>query len=228
MKNQKKYKAFTLIEVLISIIIIGIVMATVPIMMTAFTTSVKTNVKEEVFFAQFSLLNLISAKYFDENQTVGDNYYKDLNATGGDSELLIKRYATNEFNREGKHQYSQGYRPFSPVTFRSGSTLTVSNIGHDTGEIDESKYDDIDDYNGYGEHHFGIQSGGYDLNVTVKYIDDNATYSDVNMTVTYDYSTPKTFTNIKLITITTKLKDATIKLSYPTCNIGRSAMLSYK
>jgi len=228
MRNLKKSKAFTLIEVLISIIIIGIVMATVPIMMTAFTTSVKTNIKEEVFFAQFSLLNLISAKYFDENQTVGDNYYKDLNATGGDSELLIKQYGTNEYNREGKHQYSQGYRPFSPVIFRSGSTLTVSNIGPDIGETDESQYDDIDDYNGYSEHHSGVQSSGYDLNVSVQYIDDNATYSDVNMTVTYDYSTPKTFTNIKIITITTKLNDVTIILSYPSCNIGRSAMLSYK
>jgi len=228
MRNQKKYKAFTLIEVLISIIIIGIVMATVPIMMTAFTTSVKTNVKEEVFFAQFSLLNLISAKYFDENQTVGDNYYKDLNATGGDSELLIKKYGTNEFNREGKHQYSQGYRPFSPVIFRSGSMLTVSNLGTDTGETDESKYDDIDDYNGYSEHHTGVESRGYDLNVSVQYLDDNTSYTSTVLTFTYDYSTPKSFTNIKLITITTKLNDVTITLSYPTCNIGRSAMLSYK
>jgi len=228
MRNLKKSKAFTLIEVLISIIIIGIVMATVPIMMTAFTTSVKTNIKEEVFFAQFSLLNLISAKYFDENNTVLDNYYKDLNATNGDTELLIRQYGANEYNRIGKEQYSQGYRPFSPAIFRSGSSETVSIIGPDLNEINELNYDDIDDYNGYSEHHVGIESGGYDLNVTVKYIDDSATYSDVNMTVTYDYSTPKTFTNIKLITITTKLDDVTITLSYPTCNIGRSAMLSYK
>ncbi|NPA88353.1 prepilin-type N-terminal cleavage/methylation domain-containing protein [Caminibacter pacificus] len=228
MKSQKKFKAFTLIEVLISIIIIGIVMATIPIMMTAFTTSVKTNIKEEVFFSQFSLLNIIVAKYFDENNTVGENYYKDLNATNGDSELLINAY-TDGLYRIGKHQIEAGTKSLITPDFRSGSADTVSHIGPDANEPNETTYDDIDDYNGYGEHHAGVESQGYDLNVTVKYIPDSTNYWDTNITFTYTSGVTTTATNIKLITITTVLKDGTvIKLSYPRCNIGRSAMLSYK
>jgi len=228
MKSQKKSKAFTLIEVLISIIIVGIVMSTIPLLMTAFTTSVKSNVKEEIFFAQFSLLNLISAKYFDENNTIGDNYYKDLNATGGDSDLLIYKYSDNELNRKGKHQYSPVISTLSGVIYRSGSSDSVSKLGPDIGEDNETAYDDIDDYNGYIENHAGIQGGGYTLNVSVKYISDATNYDDVNITFTYSDNT-QSYTNIKLITITTTLKDGSvISLSYPSCNIGRAAMLSYK
>ncbi|WP_456488046.1 prepilin-type N-terminal cleavage/methylation domain-containing protein [Caminibacter pacificus] len=227
MKSRKKFRAFTLIEVLISIIIIGIVMATIPIMMKAFTTSVKTNVKEEVFFSQFSLLSMIVEKYFDENNTVGENYYKDLNATNGDTQLLIKTF-TSGFYREGKYQIEQGGKSLSALDYRSGSNLTVSHIGPDANEPNETTYDDIDDYNGYGEHHAGVESEGYDLNVSVKYISDSTNYDDVNITFTYSNGAVVN-SNIKLITITTRLKDGTvIKLSYPRCNIGKSSMLSYK
>jgi len=229
MKSQKKSKAFTLIEVLISIIIVGIVMATIPILMTAFTTSLKTNVKEEVFFSQFSLLNLISAKYFDENNTQSDNYYKVLSAPNGDGNLSVIQYSPTEYNRKGKHQYSQGSRPFSAIVFRSGSNYSVtSSLGPEPDEVNETMYDDVDDYNGYVEHHSGIVSGGYDLNVSVKYVKDNANYADVNITYNSDYTTNVTLTNIKLITITTNVNGVTIKLTYPICNIGRAAMLSYK
>ncbi len=228
MKSQKKFRAFTLIEVLISIIILGIVMATIPIMMTAFTTSVKTNIKEEVFFSQFSLLNIIVAKYFDENNTVGENYYKDLNATNGDSELLIKTYS-NGLYRLGKEQIEAGKKSLVAPDYRSGTYFTVSHIGPDSNEPNETTYDDIDDYNGYGETHAGVESQGYDLNVTVKYIPDSTNYWDTNITFTYNNGAVVSGTNIKLITIKTVLKDGTvIKLSYPRCNIGRSAMLSYK
>jgi len=231
MKRLKKSKAFTFIEVIVSIIVLGIVMSTIPILMAAFTPSLKISAKEEVFFSEFSLLSLINTKYFDENNTIGDNYYKDLNASAqADSELSILKFANNEYNRIGKHYISQGKMVLTSLKYRSGSKDTLSNIGPDAGESDVSLYDDIDDFNNYLEHHAGITTSGYDINVKISYIKDDADYTNgANISFDYDYSGVSYKSNIKLITISTRLNDGTeINLTYPTCNIGASAMLSYK
>jgi len=141
MKRQKIYKAFTLFEVLISIIIIGIVMTSFPIIFQTMTSANKQVLKEEVFFQEFTILSLINARYFDENNTIGENFYKDLNATGGDSELLNDSISTfaGKTSRIGKTDFNNNI-------LRSGSIDTTSAIGLDTGEKanDVSTYDDID------------------------------------------------------------------------------------
>jgi prepilin-type N-terminal cleavage/methylation domain-containing protein len=220
MKNPRRFKAFSLIELLISIIVLGIIMSTIPVFLNTFTSSAKVTSRESVFFNQFSLLSLINTKYFDENNTVGENFYKDLNATGGDDELFVKKFPNGDLNREGKEDIDNNI-------FRSGSKYTVSKIGPDSGETSVSDYDDIDDFNGYTEHiNVGVE-GGYDIKVKVSYIDDNTVYSDKNLTITLNYSTPKNLTNIKLITVYTTFSDGSVeKLEYPTCNIGASKLYS--
>jgi hypothetical protein len=80
------------------------------------------------------------------------------------------------------------------------------------------------------EHHAGITSNGYDINVTVSYISDETNYNNGSgISFEYNYTSVNYKTNIKLITIKTVLDDGTvIQLTYPTCNIGASAMLAYK
>ena len=218
MKRQKIYKAFTLFEVLISIIIIGIVMTSFPIIFQTMTSANKQVLKEEVFFQEFTILSLINARYFDENNTIGENFYKDLNATGGDSELLNDSISTfaGKTSRIGKTDFNNNI-------LRSGSIDTTSAIGLDTGEKanDVSTYDDIDDFNGYSESFLNN-----DIYVNVKYIDDNATYSDQNITFNLNYNSVANNTNIKLITIWCDTGDTNITLKYPTSNIGASKFLS--
>ena len=218
MRNQRKSNAFTLIEIIVSLIVIGIVAVTLPIMLQTSTETVKTTAKEEIFYQEFSLLQLINTLYFDENNTKDDNFYKDLNATGGDNALLIKSY-TNGLNRIGKHQMNNNI-------LRSGTNATVSTIGIDSGETqgDDSTYDDIDDYNGYSETL--LSYGNVVLNVTVKYIKDNANYSSNNIKFDFNYSNEKNFTNIKLITVSTSVDNQNISISYPAMNIGASKFLS--
>ncbi len=218
MRNQRKSNAFTLIEIIVSLIVIGIVAVTLPIMLQTSTETVKTTAKEEIFYQEFSLLQLINTLYFDENNTKDDNFYKDLNATGGDNALLIKSY-TNGLNRIGKHQMNNNI-------LRSGTNATVSAIGIDSGETqgDDSTYDDIDDYNGYSETL--LSYGNVVLNVTVKYIKDNANYSSNNIKFDFNYSNEKNFTNIKLITVSTSVDNQNISISYPAMNIGASKFLS--
>jgi len=222
MQNQRKSKSFTLIEILVSLIVIGIVATTFPIILQNIIQTSKNVSKEEVFYQEFSLLQLINTMYFDENNTVGDNYYKDLNATYGDSELFIKEDSTKgkyvgKYNRIGKFDINNNI-------LRSGTNSTVSNIGPDSGEDDSSKYDDIDDFNGY-EESVNFASGSVTLHVDVKYINDNADYSnnDINFTLSFD---KKNLTNIKLISIYAKVGDNNITLYYPAMNIGASKFLS--
>ncbi|WP_457565087.1 type II secretion system protein [Caminibacter sp.] len=223
MKNLRKFKAFTLIELLVSIIVIGIIMVTIPMFLNTFASSAKVTVKEQVFFNEFSLLSLINTKYFDENNTKDDNFYKDLNATGGDSELLINRFSNGDLNRIGKEDMNNNI-------FRSGSSDTVSVIGPDSGETNVSDYDDVDDFNGYSQRiYVGVSSNGFTMNVKVGYIADDANYSDKNLifNMNYTFLPNNALTNIKLITVTTTLSDGSvIKLEYPTCNIGASKLLS--
>ena len=218
MKSQKKSKSFTLIEVLISLIVIGIVATSFPIILQTTVSSSKNSAREETFYQEFSLLSLINSLYFDENNTVGDNYYKELNSSG-DSELFINKYSNSEYNRIGKHQINNN-------DLRSGSNATVSHIGVDSGEIEgnDSTYDDIDDYNGFNETVTSF--GRLTLKVSVKYIDDNADYNKSDFNFTFDYSKLTHTSNIKLITVSVKEGDNEINLSYPSMNIGASKFLS--
>jgi len=182
------------------------------------TNANKEVMKEEVFFEEFTILSLINSRYFDENNTRGDNFYKDLNATGGDSELLnnySSMYA-GETSRIGKSNLNNNI-------LRSGSSDTTSNIGIDNGEMlnDVSTLDDIDDFNGYSESFLNNV-----IYVNVKYINDEANYSDQNITFYLNYNSVANNTNIKLITIWCKAGDVNITLRYPTSNIGASKYLS--
>ncbi len=223
MKNPKNSEAFTLIEVLVSLIVIGIVATTFPLMLQTGVKSAKNSATEEVFFQEFSLIQLINTMYFDENNTVGDNYYKDLNATGGDNELYIEKNETlgayvGNYNRRGKFELNNNI-------LRSGTNATVSQIGPDIGENNPSQYDDVDDFSGYEENvttSFGI----IPLRVSVKYISDEANYSDENISFDMNYTSNANFTNIKLITVSAHVNDIDINLSYPAMNIGASKFLS--
>jgi len=223
MKSLKKFKAFSLLELVVAVVVIGIVSTTFPILLENIVKATKNTSKEEIFYQEFSLLQLINSLYFDENNTVGDNYYKDLNATGGDSELFIVERTQNfagKVNRIGKYEFNNN-------KFRSGAETDngLSKIGPDAGENDSSLYDDIDDYNGFNETIL-TNYGETKLYVSVKYIDDNANYSDNDINFTINPNSNADKTNIKLITITTKIEDSNITLFYPSMNIGGSKFLS--
>jgi len=217
MKSQKKSDGFTLIEILVSLIVIGIVATTLPLMLQTSSNTTKISAEEEVFYQEFSLLQLINTLYFDQNNTIDDNYYKDLNATKGDSELYIIQFSSNEYNRIGKHQMDNNI-------YRSGTNATVSVIGPDPGEDSSDKYNDVDDYNGYEENLTSF--GEVTLKVKVKYIDDNADYSSNDIKFNFNYNSDVNFTNIKLIQISTNVNSQEINLSYPVMNIGESKYLS--
>jgi len=214
MKNQKNFKGFTLLELVISIVVLGIVATAFPLILQTVARTGSDVMQEEVIFNELSLMRIILPYYFDENNTKDENYYKDVNVTNGDSELLIDYSSDNTGDaRLGKSQFDNN-------KFRSGVSDTASRIGVDAGETEgnSSTYDDVDDFNNYSETVHGVN-----LTITVSYIDDTATYSDENISFNYNYDSVSHHTNIKLIKINS---DNGVSIYYPTCNIGSSKYLS--
>ena len=204
MKSLKKC-SFTLIELILAIIIVGISITAIPMLLTTSTNSIDTVSKESSFFNAYALLTLIQTTEWDENNTKGDNYYKVLTATGGDSELKCDRNGTLAFNND------------------SGADCDNNKTSHigldDDGENkdDVTTYDDIDDFDGYSDSSLDQ----YDLHISVKYISDNADYSAKNIYFNETLGSASG-TNVKKIelNVTDKNGNLIAVLGYYSCNIG--------
>ena len=165
MKNLKK-SSFTLIELVISIVIIGIVVTSIPMLLNTITKNQEVNLKEKSFFNAYALLTLIQTQEWDENNTKDDNYYKVLTSENGDGNLTCIRQGVKQLDND------------SGATCATDDNKT-SAIGVDSGEDDSnvSTFDDVDDFNNYSV----IVD---DINITVKvsYMKDNSsTYKTKNI-----------------------------------------------
>ena len=201
--NLKKY-SFTLIELVIAIIIVGIIITTIPALLNRVAHSQETVAKEKYFFNAFALITLIQTQEFDENNTKENNYYKVLTADGGDDELKCPRQGVLELNNSSGANCDDN---------------TTSSIGIDSSEVEgnESTYDDIDDFNGYS-----TIVNDANISVKVKYWDDNGNYSAKNIYFS-ENDNPANGTNIKLVELNIANKDTLqpiAKLKYFSSNIG--------
>jgi type II secretory pathway pseudopilin PulG len=182
MKNLKK-SSFTLIELVIAIIVVGITVTSIPMLLSTVSNNMSTNLKSNSFFNAYSTLSLIESMDWDENNTKGDNYYKVLTADGGDTELKCIRKGTVQLDNQSGADCDDN---------------KTSTIGIDDGEDadDSSTFDDVDDFNGYENDDLA----SYNFKVGVKYVQDNANYSDKNIFYNDDLTTSNN-TNIKEIEI---------------------------
>jgi prepilin-type N-terminal cleavage/methylation domain-containing protein len=183
MKNLKK-SSFTLIELVIAMIIIGIVITSIPMILATVSQNFSTSLKSNSFYNAYSTLALIESMDWDENNTKGDNYYKVLTAENGDNYLKCERNGTKELDNE------------SGADCASENNKT-STIGVDDEDPDDSStFDDVDDFNGYSIENLQY----YNIKVGVRYVQDNANYSAKN--IFYDDNlTTSNNTNIKEIEI---------------------------
>ena len=219
MKNQKKYRAFSLLELIFTIVIIGIIATSLPAILQVTPNIAKSKQIDKIFYSEFTLGQLVATHYFDENNTKGLNYFKDLNATDGDDELLLNYFANDNPQRIGKSQFKN--------QCRDGNETNLSEIGLDSGESESnlSSLDDVDDFDGYETN---LTDDNYPAEVSVFYVSDSANYSDEN--ISFDLNkTAVNNSNIKLIKITAYFPDKNgqqIIYYIPVFNIGGSKYLS--
>jgi len=209
MKNLKK-SSFTLIELIVALIVVGIVVSAIPMLLATTTNIQETNQKEKSFFNAYALINLLQTEEWDENNTVGDNYYKVLTSDGGDSELKCTRKGVEQLDND------------SGAICATDDEKT-SHIGTDSGEDDVSKYDDIDDFN-----KFSLNVNEFNLSVKVRYMVDSADYSSKHIFFN-ENNNPTNDANLKFVEVNVTNKD-THKLiaiiKYISSNIGMTKIES--
>lgn len=204
----RKY-AFTLIELIFAIVIIGISVISLPMMTNVNSKGIENNLVQEAIFASATKLNNIVTYRWDENSldpTITNQMSQIINSGGTD--------CNTSGQRPGVILQPLHRKCLNDVSVRP---TTVANLGTDTGESDSSLYDDIDDLI---ETDANLTSGfgGRD-----SYKGDNATY--YKSTISVGYASFGTITtseqNIKEInsTIRRGTTDITILRTY-SANIG--------
>ena len=205
MRNLKK-SSFTLIELVVAILVVGIVVTSIPMLLNTVTKNQEVNLKEKSFFNAYALLTLIQTQEWDENNTKGDNYYKVLTSDNGDSNLTCIRKGVKQLDNDS-----------GAICASENNKTSAIGVDADENKSDESTFDDIDDFNGYST----VVS---DINISVKvsYVDDKTDYSSKN--IFFNELAHKTQdSNIKRIelNITNKdTKEVIAVLKYFTSNIG--------
>ncbi|NPA55692.1 MAG: hypothetical protein GXO40_04930 [Epsilonproteobacteria bacterium] len=198
--------SFTLIELIIAILIIGVSFAAIPNILFSSAHSITTIRNQSTVNDAFSLVNFIQTVEWDEENTIDDNYLKILHVSHGDSYLQCQ----GDGNRTGVAQLNNN----SGATCANNNASTIGVDANDNG-----MYDDIDDFDGYQQ-----TSGNYQINIHASYISDSANYN--NSDITYQYNqTAQPTTNLKLLTIQIAQSNNPIAiLRYISANIGATSI----
>ncbi len=223
MNLQVKRKAIAMIELIFAIVIMGIVLMSVPNLISVATKSGFVSMQQEAIAVASSQMSLILTKHWDENNVIDP-------ATGiGSTAILVVSNGTASLNSRNGARNRTFILP-------SGGTANATSIGAEAND-----FDDIDDFTGTSMtlRNFSdtqVTAGDIiDTNITiatvVTYTDDNtSTASDYNISNTIQYNfSPVAATatsNIKAITITLTTDnpaeelEKNIKLNAFTANIG--------
>ena len=204
MKNLKK-SSFSLIELVVAIVVIGIVVTAIPMLLSNVSNNQETNLQEKSFFNAFALVTLIQTQEWDENNTKGDNYYKVLTSDNGDGNLTCIRKGVKQLDNDS-----------GAICATDNNKTSVIGVDADENKSDESTFDDMDDFDGYST----VVS---DINITVKvkYVDDKTDYSSKN--IFFNELSNSQDSNIKRmeLNITNKdTKEVIAILRYFASNIG--------
>ena len=223
-----KRDGFSLVEMVLSIVIIAIALMTVPLMLGQ---GAKSNqyalVQESILAARTKMGNILSYKW-DENASVTNNsIVRVVDVTQGDSQL-----DRNRTNRRIGHTKENLRRRMTDNETNATLGQTVTGEFHDIDDFDgdqttvsptggtgvKGKYDYLDE--------------DLNLTTTVQYISDDANYSQQTFSLDFNVSSAANFnetnsTNIKMIelTATSKNRDFPFVFRVFSCNIGQSKLV---
>ncbi|WP_298695014.1 type II secretion system protein [uncultured Sulfuricurvum sp.] len=168
-------KGLTLIELILSMVIIGIVFTVIPRLIMSMNQSTKVIIKEEAMYNAMAKIGSIINLPWDEKNTDNDQILSVTNHNNYDCNLSnIEAYY-----RLGGFIGSRNCRLSG-----NGLLLSASSLGHDN--IAMNDYNDIDDFNGT----ITVATGGcdntpkYTIGTTVIYTPDNGIGSTTGTTNT--------------------------------------------
>ncbi|PHS33680.1 MAG: hypothetical protein COA92_04015 [Sulfurovum sp.] len=220
--------AVAMIELIFSLVIMGIVLLSAPMLISQATKSSFLAFQQESISIVSAHANALMTYAWDEQNTLSQVNF--VNAV-----LQVNSNADSELNATSRLQ--PGKRKFNVANPLAVATLT---LGTDPIGVNEA-YDDIDDFTDSNQSltlaatgSVAVNEGDYiDQNITlstnVRYMEDNAAYATVSGAIVFNI--PKTFvattTNIKYFTVrltsnatSEELNEKEIALHAFVCNIG--------
>jgi prepilin-type N-terminal cleavage/methylation domain-containing protein len=223
-----KRSGFSLIELVLSIVVIAIALMTVPLMLGQ---GAKSNqyalVQESILAARTKMGNILSFKWDENASTTATSIVRVVDVVQGDAQL-----DRNTSNRRIGHTKEDLRRRMTDVE-------TNASLGQEVVGI----FDDIDDFDGESTSVSPVGAAGVkgeydyldeDLNLTtiVRYISDDANYSQQTFTFDFNVSSAANFsdinsTNIKMV----ELRATSINRDFPfvfrifSSNIGQSKLI---
>ncbi len=201
-------RALTLLEMIFTMIIVGLVFMVVPKIIFVTNKSFETLVKEDALFNALSLMQIVSSLPWDENNT----RYDAILATDS-SQAAYLCDASTGYYRVG------GFRG-GRSCIEEGAIPSASTIGRE-----DALYNDLDDYDGYSVTTSASGGAKYDLNVTVRYLSDPPAGSLVDLS---SLAAAAGRSNIKEVNVTVSNAAANKKVSfrssifYHSANIGQT------
>lgn len=215
--------AFTLIELLFSITIMGLVLLSLPPLFSSTSKNIQEILKTEALTMAFTRNTNINS-YFWDDRSYDYKYDSFILDTQGDSEL--QRYP----NLSSQRRRTANKRKFYAIV--TYSTIPA-NLGPDSGENNLDDYDDMDDFDNFVQI-VNKQKGDYvidfKLNSHIYYIDDSADYSQQTITLTITPTPINKSTNVKMVetNVTTHDDKPILILRHFACNLGQARPLEEK
>jgi type II secretory pathway pseudopilin PulG len=220
--------AFTLLELVFTILILGFILSALPtIMITDQKTRDSSIIQEAIYASTAKMSQLLSYKWDEasneDNNTISNAKVLDINASGlGDSELdrNNSKFRVGHFNQTG------GRRSFH------NNPTSSPGLGSNASDLDDI---DDSDINGQNLLTPSTTAGGYKdtytLDIATTYVNDDANYSSTIIngfefeTNVANVANP---TNIKRINITIKDSNGETLFNMRTysSNIGESPVFS--
>jgi prepilin-type N-terminal cleavage/methylation domain-containing protein len=213
-------RAFTMIELIFAIIVIGIVAISIPLALTTTQRGVEQNIQQEAIVIASTAMNQILSYPWDEySRDPGSTTLaktEALSVTSGDSEL--NKMSTNPDFRHGHFQESKRRR-MSPA---NNERFASTGLGSDS-----SDRDDIDDFISTDAALNSVSDAtsyksAYTADVSASYVSDAANYSQTDITFNFGLTGTGT-TNLKMIVVDVKQDNTMIiRMRAYASNIGET------
>lgn len=226
----KGRRAFSFIELIVSIVVIGIVFMSVPlILMETERSSAFSTQQEGIMAGVTSLVNILGYRWdeTDTNQTLNGGFAKVCDVTNGSADLNRTSDTSNRRIGHFKGEYRRKFFDYTYLSDPSVNTFATApaNLGPDGGDLD-----DIDDFKtatatitggGIRDYKFS-----YSISTDVYYAADDFNYTaSPSFEGVISNANVNQMTNIKMIETTVTSDEGTIKLYAFSSNIGEYKIL---
>jgi prepilin-type N-terminal cleavage/methylation domain-containing protein len=207
-------KAFTLLELIVGIVVIGIAFLSIPAIMTVMNYSSEATVDNKGYYHGLAQMSVIMSKEWDENNT---DDWEDANVVyiiDSDDSGCSDRNGTNPSIAGGLY-HEAGRRQCA----KDGGYATKKNQFTNEGD-----FDDIDDFDGESQE----VENSFTINVEVNYVDTNGSLDSGSSYTIQAPANPNDTTNLKQVAVTVKnsATQTTSTLKYIGANIGYDELLS--